>query len=84
MMTETRLEAEVGWGGYHKIPNQILSEVETPNVGCVGPRVYECGLRICCRVSKSLSREDRETSLRKGKVRTGRSTWSIRTSSQYF
>lgn len=69
MMTETRLEADVGWGGYHKIPNRVLSEVVTANMRLVGPPRYtEEEYRFAAEVAKSFSREDRETTLRKGKV----------------
>jgi len=69
LMTETRLEADVGWGGYHKIPNTTLSRVVTANMRAVGPPKYTPEDYAFAReVSKSITREDRETSLRKGKV----------------
>ena len=40
MMTETRLEAEMSWGGYHKIPNKMLSETVTANMRQGGPPEY--------------------------------------------
>ena len=69
MMTETRLEADVGWGGYHKIPNKVLSEVVTANMRHVGfPRYTKEEYEFAAEIAKSFSREDRDTSLRKGKV----------------
>jgi aminobenzoyl-glutamate utilization protein B len=69
MMTETRLEAQMGWGGYHKIPNRVLSEVVTANMRLVGPPRYTAEeLAFAAEVARSFPREDRETSLRKGKV----------------
>jgi aminobenzoyl-glutamate utilization protein B len=69
LMTETRLEADMGWGGYHKIPNKVLSEVVTSNMRLVGPPKYtKEELDFAAEIAKSFPREDRETSLRKGKV----------------
>ena len=69
LMTETRLEAEMGWGGYHKIPNKVLSEVVTTNMRLVGPPKYTREeYEFATEIAKSFPREDRETSLRKGKV----------------
>ncbi len=69
LMTETRLEADVGWGGYHKIPNRVLSEVVTANMRHVGPPKYTKGdYEFAAEIAKSFPREDRETGLRKAKV----------------
>jgi aminobenzoyl-glutamate utilization protein B len=69
MMTETRLEAEMSWGGYHKIPNKVLSEVVTSNMRQVGPQEYSPeDYRFAAEIAKSFPKEDRETGLRKGKV----------------
>ncbi len=69
MMTETRLEAEMSSGGHHKIPNGTLSEIVTANMRQVGPQNYTPEeLSFAAEIAKSVSREDRETSLRKGKV----------------
>lgn len=69
MMTETRLEADIGYGGYHKIPNAVLSEIVTANMRAVGepeytPEEYE----FAAEIAKNFPIEDRETSLRKNKV----------------
>jgi aminobenzoyl-glutamate utilization protein B len=69
LMTETRLEAEIGYGGYHKIPNRVLSEIVTANMRAVGepeytPEEYE----FAAEIAKSIPLDDRETSLRKNKV----------------
>ena len=69
MMTETKLEAEMSWGGYHKIPNKILSEIVTANMRLVGPPKYSPeDYRFAAEIAKSFPIEDRETGLRKGKV----------------
>ena len=69
MMTETRLEAEMSPGGYHKIPNRVLSEVVTANMRLVGPPKYTKGdYDFAAEVARSFPIEDRETSLRKDKV----------------
>jgi aminobenzoyl-glutamate utilization protein B len=69
LMTETRLEAEMSWGGYHKIPSKVLGEVVTKNMRLVGsPSYNEEELQFAAEIAKSFSLEDRESSLRKGKV----------------
>ncbi len=69
LMTETRLEADMSWGGYHKIPNKVLSEVITANMRLVGPQKYSSeDYEFAAEIAKSIPIEDRETSLRKGKV----------------
>ncbi len=69
LMTETRLEAEVGYGGYHKIPNRVLSEIVTANMRAVGEPTYtDEEYAFAAEVAKSFPIEDRETSLRKNKV----------------
>jgi aminobenzoyl-glutamate utilization protein B len=69
IMTETRLEAEIGYGGYHKIPNSVLSRIVTANMRAVGEPTYtEEELAFAAEIAKSFPIEDRATSLRKGKV----------------
>lgn len=69
LMTETRVEAEMSGGGYHKIPNKILSEVVTANMRLVGPPKYsQEEIQFAAEIARSFPFEDRETSLRKGKV----------------
>ncbi len=69
LMTETRLEAEMSWGGYHKIPNKVLSEVVTANMRLVGPQRFSPeDHEFAAEIAKSFPLEDRETSLRKDKV----------------
>ncbi|MCW4014303.1 MAG: amidohydrolase [Candidatus Bathyarchaeota archaeon] len=69
MMTETRLEAEIGYGGYHKIPNRVLSEIVTANMRAVGKPEYTSEeYAFAAEIAKSFPLEDRETSLRKNKV----------------
>lgn len=69
MMTETRLEAEIGYGGYPKIPNSVLSRIVTANMRAVGEPTYTPEeLEFAAEIAKSFPKEDRATSLRKGKV----------------
>jgi aminobenzoyl-glutamate utilization protein B len=69
MMTETRLEAEVGVGGYHKIPNRVLSEIVTSNMRLVGEPTYtKEEYAFAAELAKSFPLEDRVTGLRKNKV----------------
>jgi aminobenzoyl-glutamate utilization protein B len=69
MMTETRLEAEIGYGGYHKIPNRVLSEIVTTNMRSVGEPIYsDEEYAFAADIAKSFPRDDRETALRKNKV----------------
>lgn len=69
LMTETRLKAEMSWGGYHKIPNKALSEIVTANMRLVGPQKFsQEDYKFAAEIAKSFRLEDRETSLRKGKV----------------
>jgi aminobenzoyl-glutamate utilization protein B len=69
LMTETRLEAEMSWGGYHKIPNKVLSEIVTANMRLVGPPIYSPEeYQFAAEIAKSFPLEDREISLRKSKV----------------
>ena len=69
MMTETRLEADVGYGGYHKIPNRVLSEIVTSNMRAVGapeytPEEYE----FAAKIAETFPKEDRVNGLMKLKV----------------
>ena len=69
IMTETRLEADMGHGGYHKIPNTILSEVVTANMRQVGPPKYSNEeLEFAAKIAESFPKEDRVNGLRKNKV----------------
>jgi len=69
LMTETMLKADLSWGGYHMIPNKILSQVVTANMRLVGPPTYSPeDYRFAAEIAKSFPLEDRETSLRKDKV----------------
>jgi aminobenzoyl-glutamate utilization protein B len=69
LMTETRLDAEMSWGGYHKIPNKVLSEIVTANMRLVGPPKYSPeDYQFAAEIAKSFPLEDRETGLRKGKI----------------
>jgi len=69
LMTETRLKADMSWGGYHKIPNKVLSKVVTTNMRLIGPQKYSSeDYKFAEEIAKSFPLEDRETSLRKGKV----------------
>jgi aminobenzoyl-glutamate utilization protein B len=69
LMTDTRLEAEMSQGGYHKIPNKILSEIVTENMRDVGPPEYsENELEFAAEIAKSFPLEDRVTMLRKKRV----------------
>ena len=69
LMTETRLEAEMSPGGYHKIPNKVLSTIVTANMRLVGapeysPEDYE----FAAKIAESFPNEDRVNGLRKNKV----------------
>jgi len=69
MMTETTLEAEVGYGGYHKIPNSVLSKIVTANMRAVGaPKYTKEELDFAAKIAESFPKEDRITGLRKRKV----------------
>jgi len=69
MMTETKLEADIGYGGYHKIPNRVLSEIVTANMRAVGePQYTSEEYAFAAELAKSIELEDRETALRKNKV----------------
>jgi aminobenzoyl-glutamate utilization protein B len=69
LMTDTRLEAEMSKGGYHKIPNRILSEIVTANMRQVGvPKYTEEELEFAAEIAKSFPLEDRITGLRKRRV----------------
>lgn len=69
MMTETRLDADVGYGGYHKIPNSVLSEIVTTNMREVGPQEYtKDEYEFAAKIAESFPREDRVNGLRKNKV----------------
>jgi len=69
MMTETRLEAEMSRGGYHKIPNKVLSETVTSNMRMVGPPEYsEDDLAFAAKIAETIPLEDRVNGLRKNKV----------------
>ena len=69
MMTETTLEAEVGYGGYHKIPNSVLSKIVTANMREVGaPKYTKKELEFAAKIAESFPKEDRITGLRKSKV----------------
>jgi aminobenzoyl-glutamate utilization protein B len=69
MMTETSLEAEMSWGGYHKIPNRVLSETVTSNMREVGPPEYsEEDLAFAAKIAETIPREDRVNGLKKNKV----------------
>lgn len=66
LMTDTRLEAEMSQGGYHKIPNKVLSEVVTSNMRKVGsPEYTKEELEFAAEIAKSFPLEDRTTWLRK-------------------
>ncbi|MFH1179052.1 MAG: amidohydrolase [Candidatus Bathyarchaeota archaeon] len=69
LMTETRLEAEMGYGGYHKIPNKVLSTVVTANMRQVGPPEYSTAeYEFAAKIAESFPKEDRVNGLRKNKV----------------
>ena len=69
LMTETRLEAEMSEGGYHRIPNRTLSEIVTANMRQVGAPIYtEEELEFAAEIAKSFPLEDRAMGLRKRKV----------------
>jgi len=69
LMTETRLEADMSPGGYHKIPNRVLSEIVTANMRAVGPPVYTpAEYEFAAKIAESFPKEDRVNGLRKIKV----------------
>ena len=69
MMTETRLEAEMSPGGYHKIPNKVLSTIVTVNMRQVGSPEYSSGdIEFAAKIAESFPNEDRVNSMRKNKV----------------
>ena len=69
MMTETRLEAEMSAGGYHKIPNKVLSTIVTANMRLVGPPEYSSAdYKFAAKIAESFPNEDRISGLRKYKV----------------
>jgi aminobenzoyl-glutamate utilization protein B len=69
MMTDTRLEAEMSEGGYHRIPNKKLSEIVTENMRQVGePEYSKEELDFAAEISNSFPLEDRVTELRKRRV----------------
>jgi len=69
MMTETRLEAEMGYGGYHKIPNKVLSTIVTANMREVGEPVYSPeDYAFAAKIAESFPNEDRVNGMRKNKV----------------
>jgi aminobenzoyl-glutamate utilization protein B len=69
LMTETRLEADMSPGGYHKIPNSVLSEIVTANMRAVGPPEYSpADYEFAAKIAESFPREDRINGLNKNKV----------------
>jgi aminobenzoyl-glutamate utilization protein B len=69
LMTETRLEADMGHGGYHKIPNRVLSEIVTANMRAVGAPVYSKeDLEFAAKIAETITKEDRINGLKKNKV----------------
>jgi len=69
LMTETRLEAEMSPGGYHKIPNKVLSTIVTANMRLVGPPEYSPeDYEFAAKIAESFPNEDRLNGLRKNKV----------------
>jgi len=69
LMTETRLEADVGKIGYHKIPNSVLSKIVTANMRSVGaPSYSKEEYEFAAKMAESFSKEDRATGLQKYKV----------------
>jgi aminobenzoyl-glutamate utilization protein B len=69
LMTETRLEAEMSPGGYHKIPNKVLSTIVTANMRLVGPPEYSPeDYEFAAKIVESFPKEDRVNGLRKNKV----------------
>jgi len=69
LMTETRLEAEMSPGGYHKIPNKVLSTIVTANMRLVGPPEYSPeDYEFAAKIAESFPNEDRVNGLRKNKV----------------
>jgi len=69
LMTETRLEAEMGYGGYHKIPNKVLSTIVTANMREVGPPVYSPeDYAFAAKIAETFPKEDRTNGMRKNKV----------------
>ena len=69
LMTETRLEADMSPGGYHKIPNKVLSTIVTANMRLVGPPEYsEADIEFAAKIAESFPNEDRVNGMRKNKV----------------
>jgi len=69
LMTETKLEAEMSPGGYHKIPNKVLSTIVTANMQLVGPPEYSPeDYEFAAKIAESFPNEDRVNGLRKNKV----------------
>jgi aminobenzoyl-glutamate utilization protein B len=69
MMTETRLEYEMGEGGYHKIPNKVLSTVVTANMREVGPPKYSpVDYEFAAKIAETFPKEDRVNGLKNIKV----------------
>jgi aminobenzoyl-glutamate utilization protein B len=69
LMTGTTLEADMGYGGYHKIPNGVLSEIVTANMRSVGePEYTEEDYDFASKIAETFPKEDRVTGLRKNKV----------------
>ena len=69
LMTETRLEAEMSPGGYHKIPNKVLSTIVTANMRLVGPPEYSPkDYEFAAKIAESFPNEDRVNGMRKYKV----------------
>ena len=69
LMTETKLEAEMSPGGYHKIPNKVLSTIVTANMQLVGPPEYSPeDYEFAAKIAESFPNEDRVNGMRKNKV----------------
>jgi aminobenzoyl-glutamate utilization protein B len=69
LMTETKLETEIGYGGYHKIPNSVLSKIVTENMREVGPPKYsKADYEFAAKIAETFPKEDRVNGLRKSKV----------------
>ncbi len=69
LMTETRLEVDMSPGGYHKIPNKVLSTIVTANMRKIGPPEYSKNdLEFAAKIAESFPKEDRVNGLKKYKV----------------
>lgn len=69
LMTETRLEADMSPGGYHKIPNKVLSEIVTENMRQVGaPEYSDEEIEFAAKIAETFPKEDRINGLKKNKV----------------